>query len=736
MATTKKKKTKKKKTIRKSNKSLVIVESPAKAKTILKYLGKDYILKASMGHVRDLPKYRIGVDLEKGFEPKYTIIKDRKKLVAELKEAAERVKRIYLAPDPDREGEAIAWHLAEILTKDQDKIYRVSFNEITQKAVTEAFEHAGKLDVNKIESQQTRRILDRIVGYKLSPLLWKKVAGGLSAGRVQSVALRLICEREEEINKFVPKEYWSLEADFFKKVEPVDPFRSSLDRVDGEKIEIPNKELADKIFADLDNATYSVKSVDKKEKKRHPYPPFITSSLQQAAVNRLYWSVSKTMLVAQQLYEGLEIGEEGSVGLITYMRTDSFNISGTALNEVRTYISGKFTQDYLPEKPNFYRSRKGAQEAHEAIRPSSAMREPDQIKQYLNKDQNALYKLIWERFVASQMADAQLLLTSAEIVAGKYSFKATGTVIVFPGFLTLTGEDVKPAKKKKSKKDEEDDDEPKEEDKDQAKYLPPLEAGEDLNLKELLPSQHFTKAPPRFTEASLVRALEELGIGRPSTYAPTIATVTKRHYIHKERRKLIPTELGMTVTGLLVKHFPDVINVEFTSHMEEELDLIEEGKTTRNKVLEEFYKPFAIDLEKAHVEMISVKKEPIPTKEVCEKCGSQMFIKFGRRGEFLACSGFPKCRNAKSIPTGLKCPNCQGNIINCRARTGKSFLGCANFPDCKFIANTTDEAIKQGATGELTDFVTGKRIEPKEEAKTEEEAEPKEAPTPSEEEQS
>lgn len=734
MATTKKKATKKKsrkKAVRKSNKSLVIVESPAKAKTINKYLGNEYVLKASMGHVRDLPKYRIGVDLEKNFEPKYQILRDRKELVKELKESAEVCKRVYLAPDPDREGEAIAWHLAEILTKDKEKIFRVSFNEITKKAVTEAFEKAGKLDLDKVESQQARRILDRILGYKLSPLLWKKVGSGLSAGRVQSVALRIICEREEEIEKFVPKEYWSMEADLTKKTEPVAPFRAGLDKINGEKAEIPNKDEADQIEHEIKHASFVVGKVDKKEKKRHPYPPFITSTMQQAAVNRLNWSVSKTMLVAQQLYEGIEVGEEGSVGLITYMRTDSFNISGGALNEVRDYIPKKFSPEHLPEKPNFYRSRKGAQEAHEAIRPTSTWREPQQIKEYLNKDQFALYKLVWERFVSCQMADAQLRVTTAAIHAGeKYTFKASGTEILFPGWLALAGEEPKKRKKKKA----DDDDDKKEEEKDEAKYLPPLEEGEALNLKELIPAQHFTKPPARFSEATLVRALEELGIGRPSTYAPTISTLTKRHYVQKERGRLSPTELGKTVTVLLVEHFPDIINVEFTSKLENELDEIEEGELTRLKVLNDFYTPFAKDIEKAGELMENVKREPIRTDMTCEKCGTPMVIKFGRRGQFLACNGYPECKNAKSIPTGLKCPDCQQDLIHCKTKKGKAFYGCSGFPNCKFIANTTDEAKKKGATGELINFVEEMEKKyppaPVEEKKQAEDSKSEETPAP------
>ncbi len=706
MATTKKKKSA---PVRKMNKSLVIVESPAKAKTINKYLGNDYILKASMGHVRDLPKYRLGVNLEENFEPKYNILKDRKVLVKELKELAGRVKAIYLAPDPDREGEAIAWHLAEILTNDKDKIFRVSFNEITKQAVTEAFKHAGKLDINKIESQQTRRILDRILGYKLSPLLWKKVASGLSAGRVQTVALRLICEREEEIEKFLPEEYWKIAADLFKNSDPRTPFIAFLDKVNGEKFEVKNKETSDQILQELNGASYTVKKVEKKEKKRHPYPPFITSTLQQAAVNRLKWSAQKTMMVAQQLYEGLELGEEGSTGLITYMRTDSLNVSQVALNEVRNYISGKYPADYLPENPNFYKSKKGAQQAHEAIRPSSVFREPDEIKKYLNKEQYTLYQLIWERFLASQMTDARLLTTSAEIEAAeKYTFRASGTEVLFDGFMVITGTELAVQKKKKKSDEEEESDDSEE--KEEAKFLPPLNEGEGLNLKELKPSQHFTKPPARYSEATLIKTLEELGIGRPSTYAPTIGTITKRIYIHKEKGRLRPSDLGRLVTRLLVKHFPDIFDVQFTSHMEEELDNIEEGKITRNQILKEFYTPFKRDLEKAEVEMEVVKQGPIPTDFKCEKCGSPMVIKAGRRGKFLACSAYPKCYNAKSIPIGLKCPKCQKDIISRKSKKGRPFLGCSGYPDCDFLANTVDEAKKKGATGEYKDLTLEKPL--------------------------
>lgn len=710
MATTKKKTTKKKttkkrskkKVVRKTNKSLVIVESPAKAKTINKYLGKDYILKASMGHIRDLPKYRLGVDPDNNFEPKYNIIRDRKQLVKELKEDAERCKRVYLAPDPDREGEAIAWHLAEILTEDKDKVFRVSFNEITKQAVLEAFEHAGKININKVESQQARRILDRILGYKLSPLLWKKVASGLSAGRVQTIALRLICEREDEIEKFKPEEYWKVIADLSKKIDPKTPFTAYLDKADGEKFEIKDKETSDKVLEELKGATYVINKVDKKEKKRRPYGPFITSTLQQAGVNRLKWSAQKIMLVAQQLYEGLEIGEEGPTGLITYMRTDSYNISQTALNELRKYITGKYPADYLPEKPNFYKSKKGAQEAHECIRPSSVFREPDEMQKFLNKDQYTLYKLIWERFVACQMADAKLLTTSAEIKAAeKYSFKATGTEVLFDGFMLVTGTELTAKKKKKKKEDEDDDDS---EDKEEENILPPLEAGEGLNLKELKPSQHFTKPPPRYSEATLIKILEELGIGRPSTYAPTIATITKRIYVQKEKGRLVPSELGRVVTILLVKHFPDIFDVKFTSHMEEELDRIEEGDITRLQILNEFYSPFSTDLEKAEVEMQTIKQGPIPTDEKCEKCQSPMVIKSGRRGQFMACSAFPKCRNAKSLPTGFSCPKCKKDLSKRKSKKGRPFFGCTGYPECDFIANTEEEAKEKGATGEFKDW--------------------------------
>ncbi len=703
--TTKKKTTKKrskKKTVRKTNKSLVIVESPAKAKTINKYLGTDYILKASMGHIRDLPKYRLGVDPDNDFLPKYNIIRDRKELVKDLKYDAERCKRIYLAPDPDREGEAIAWHLAEILTEDKDKIYRVSFNEITKQAVLDAFDHAGKININKVESQQTRRILDRILGYKVSPLLWKKVASGLSAGRVQTVALRLICEREDLIEKFNPEEYWKIAADLFKNMAPKTPFVTFLDKIDGEKAEIKIKEESDTILAALKGATYTVKKVDKKEKKRHPYAPFITSTLQQAGVNRLKWSAQKTMMVAQQLYEGIEIGEEGSTGLITYMRTDSFNISQQALNELRKYITGKYPAAYLPEKPNFYKSKKGAQEAHECVRPSSVFRDPEAMSKFLNKDQLTLYKLIWERFVACQMADAQLLTTAAEIeAADKYIFRATGTEVLFDGFMLISGTELTAAKKKKKKDDDDDDDD---EEKDETRILPPLEAGESLNLKEIRPTQHFTKPPARYSEATLIKILEELGIGRPSTYAPTIATITKRIYVQKEKGRLVPSELGRVVVILLVKHFPDLFDVKFTSKMEQELDDIEEGKGTRLETLKEFYAPLMRDLEKAEVEMQAIKQGPIPTDQKCDKCDSPMVIKSGRRGQFLACSAFPKCYNAKSLPTGFSCPKCKKDLSKRKSKRGRPFFGCTGYPDCDFIANTEEEAREKGATGEFKDW--------------------------------
>jgi DNA topoisomerase I len=662
-------------------KSLVIVESPAKAKTIAKYLGKNYTVKASVGHIMDLPKSKLGVDIEKDFEPKYIVIKGKAPVVKELKSAAKKADRILLATDPDREGEAIAAHVAEVISgsiKDAE-VYRVLFNEITKKAILLAIEHPGKVDVNKVDAQQARRVLDRLVGYQISPILWKKVQRGLSAGRVQSVALRLICEREEEIKAFVPEEFWSLTALLEGKTPP--QFEAKLIKRDEEKLRVKNNEEAQKILADLQGRPYSVAKVEKKERRRNPVPPFTTSKLQQEAGRKLGFTAKRTMGIAQSLYEGVDVGKEGTVGLITYMRTDSTRVGKEAQDEARELIASKYGKDYLPDKPPVYASAKSAQEAHEAIRPTSVMREPDVIKKYLENDQYKLYKLIWNRFVASQMNPAVIDQTSVDIKAGDYTFRATGSVVKFPGFMAVYMEE-KP-------EDQVSDDENGE------AVLPPLTEGEALTLIKLDPKQHFTQPPPRFSEALLVKTLEEKGIGRPSTYAAIISTIQDRHYVQKVENKFRPTELGVLVSDLLVNHFPVVMDVAFTARMEEELDKIEEGQMRWVDAVRDFYKPFSESLEKAQAEMKDFKSEQTPTDITCEKCGKPMIIKWGRNGQFLACSGYPDCKNTKPFvrkengeveaapeeTTDEKCPKCGSPMVIKRGRFGK-FLACSRYPEC------------------------------------------------------
>jgi DNA topoisomerase-1 len=663
-------------------KSLVIVESPAKAKTIAKYLGKSYTVKASVGHIMDLPKSKLGVDIENDFEPKYIVIKGKASVVKELKSAAKKADRILLATDPDREGEAIAAHVADVISgsiKDAE-VYRVLFNEITKKAILLAIEHPGKVDVNKVDAQQARRVLDRLVGYQISPILWKKVHRGLSAGRVQSVALRLICEREEEIKAFVPEEFWSLTALLEGKTPP--QFEAKLIKRDEEKLKVKSNEEAQKILADLQGKPYSVAKVEKKERRRNPVPPFTTSKLQQEAGRKLGFTAKRTMGIAQSLYEGVDVGEEGTVGLITYMRTDSNRVGKEAQDEARELIAGKYGKDYLPEKPPVYASAKSAQEAHEAIRPTSVMREPDVIKKFLENDQYKLYKLIWNRFVASQMNPAVIDQTSVDIKAGDYTFRATGSVIKFPGFMAVYMEE------------KAEDQSPSEEENGEA-VLPPLTEGEALTLIKLDPKQHFTQPPPRFSEALLVKTLEEKGIGRPSTYAAIISTIQERHYVQKVENKFRPTELGVLVSDLLVDHFPVVMDVAFTARMEEELDKIEEGQMRWVEAVKDFYKPFNESLEKAQAEMKDFKSEQTPTDITCEKCGRPMLIKWGRNGQFLACSGYPDCKNTKPFvrnengeveaapeeTTEEKCPKCGSPMVIKRGRFGK-FLACSRYPEC------------------------------------------------------
>jgi len=664
-------------------KSLVIVESPAKAKTIAKYLGKDYTVKASVGHIMDLPKSKLGVDIEKNFEPSYIQIKGKGPVVKELKSAAKKADRILLATDPDREGEAIAFHVAEVLAGSAKtaEVYRVLFNEITKKAILQSIERPGKLDVNKVDAQQARRVLDRLVGYQISPILWKKVRRGLSAGRVQSVALRLICEREEEIKAFVPEEFWSLTALLEGKLPP--QFEAKLFRKDEEKLRVKTNEEVQRILGDLRGATYTVSKVDKKERRRNPVPPFTTSKLQQEGGRKLGFTSKRTMGIAQSLYEGVDIGKEGTVGLITYMRTDSTRVGKEAQDEAREFIVNKYGRDYLPEKPPVYASAKSAQEAHEAVRPTSVLREPDAIKQYLEADQYKLYKLIWNRFVASQMTPAIIDQTSVDVKANDYMFRATGSVVKFMGFMAVYME-------------EKAEDQSASEEENGEAVLPPLNEGEKLALLRLDPKQHFTQPPPRFSEALLVKTLEEKGIGRPSTYAAIISTIQERDYVNKVENKFHPTELGALVNDLLVNHFPVIMDVAFTAKMEEDLDKIEEGQIPWVEAVKDFYKPFSESLNKAQAEMKDFKAELTPTDIACEKCGKPMVVKWGRNGQFLACSGYPDCKTTKPFvrnehgvveaaqeeTTDEKCPKCGSAMMIKRGRFGK-FLACSRYPECK-----------------------------------------------------
>jgi DNA topoisomerase-1 len=735
-------------------KSLIIVESPSKAKTLHKYLGKNFVVKASVGHVKDLPEKRLGVDIAKGFQPEYVVIKGKDKFLAEIKKAAKDADKVYLASDPDREGEAIAWHIAQELEdngkrgkktgssvksagrssqqkgKRTDWLYRVLFNEITERAVKQALEHPGQIDLKKVNAQQARRILDRIVGYKISPLLWEKVRRGLSAGRVQSVAVRLVCEREQEISVFVPEEYWSIAAKLEGPAPP--PFEARLVQFNREEADLHNEADAQAVLKALEGQNFVVQKVETKERKRNPVAPFITSRLQQEAARKLRFSPKKTMMIAQQLYEGVELGEEGPVGLITYMRTDSTRIGTEALEEVRHHIAGQFGQEHLPGQPVFYKSRKEAQDAHEAIRPTAVARTPDLVKAHLTKDQYLLYQLIWTRFVASQMKPALLDVTRVDIQAGPAFFRATGSVVRFPGFTILYTEAKEEIPAVVGK-------EPIAEEEEEGRLLPALAVGDRLKLRGLTPKQHFTQPPPRYTEALLIKELEEKGIGRPSTYASILSTILERKYVEKMEGRLRPTELGTVVNGLLVKHFPDVLNAQFTAQMEDSLDHIEEGNQDWVEVVRAFYNPFSKLLEKAQTEMKDVKREEVPTEIVCEKCERKMVIKWGRHGrflacpgypeckntkefvqeatgevkivepvngstekcekcekpmivktgrfgKFLACSGYPECKNTKTITTGVKCPqpDCKGELAQKRTKRGRTFYACSRYPDCKF----------------------------------------------------
>lgn len=667
---------------------LVIVESPSKARTIGRYLGRGYTVKASMGHIRDLPKSTLGVDVDADFEPRYLIPRDKNKIVKELKASVQGAKEIYLATDPDREGEAIAWHLIAATEADNKPVHRVVFHEITPQAVSHAIEHPRGIDMDLVDAQQARRILDRLVGYGISPLLWKKVKRGLSAGRVQSAALRIVAEREREIEAFQPVEYWSLDADLAKivtgELSKSDQFTASINRIRGKKAELATGDQADAVIAELDGATWKVASVVRRETKRNPTPPFTTSTLQQEASRKLGMSVRRTMQIAQELYEGIDLGPEGTQGLITYMRTDSLNISTGVQHQARDVIAAQYGKEFVPEKLPHYRTRsKGAQEAHEAIRPTDPSRLPVAVKARLSGPQFKLYNLVWQRFMASQMIAARLDNTRVDVAAGPeaavnagdapFIFRATGSIVTFQGWMAVY----------QRGRDEGDTDE-----LDKG-ALPELAEGEPLNLLKLKPEQHFTQPPPRFTEAMLVKALEEQGIGRPSTYVPTIATLQARNYVTLEERKLVPTELGFVVNDLLVEHFPSVFDIGFTSRLESELDDIAAGERAWVPTLHEFYEPFTRTLSSAEKTMESVKIRDEPTDEVCEKCGSPMVIKLGRYGKFLACSAFPECRNSRPLLTriGVECPTChQGEVVERRSKKGRKFYGCERYPECDFVS--------------------------------------------------
>jgi DNA topoisomerase-1 len=668
---------------------LVIVESPAKAKTIGKYLGRGYTVKASMGHIRDLPKSTLGVEVEDDFAPKYLVPRDKVKVVKELKESVQHAREIILATDPDREGEAIAWHLVHATDATAKPVRRVVFHEITQEAVTEAMQHPREIDMDLVDAQQARRVLDRLVGYGVSPLLWKKVKRGLSAGRVQSAALRIVVEREREILAFIPVEYWSLDAELAKQTgktpKKSDIFKAGLHKIAGKKAELKTGEETQAVVDGLNGAVYRVGSVTKRETQRRPQAPFTTSTLQQEASRKMNYPVRRTMQVAQELYEGVDLGPEGLQGLITYMRTDSTNVAATAQQAARAVISVKFGPEYVPDKPPVYAKKsKGAQEAHEAIRPTSPQRDPESVRRFLTPQQFRLYQLIWQRFLASQMAPAILDGTTVDVEAGKpevlatakeapYVFRATGSVVRFQGFMAVYT----------MGRDDGDSDE-----LDKG-ALPPLEQGEMLDLQRLLPEQHFTQPPPRYTEATLVKALEEQGIGRPSTYAPTIGTLQARSYVTVEERKLAPTELGMVVNDLLVEHFPRIFDIGFTSQLENELDEIAAGDRAWVPTMREFYGPFTETLKAAEQSVQRVRLKDEPSGEDCEKCGRPMVIKLGRYGKFLACSGFPECRNSRPLleKIGVTCPTCkEGEIVERRSKKGRTFYGCERYPTCDFVA--------------------------------------------------
>jgi DNA topoisomerase I len=647
-------------------KSLVIVESPAKVKTINKILGSKFKVTSSMGHLVDLPKSTLGVNIEKDFAPSMIVLRDKQKIMTKLKKEAKDIENIYIATDPDREGEAIGWNLVQHIA-DGKKVYRVEFHEITKEAVKRAFDHPREFNEKLINAQTARRVLDRIVGYQISPILWKKVGSRLSAGRVQSVALRLVVDRERAIQNFVPQEYWQIAVDLQKKGLS-DLLTAQLEKINNEKFELNSEKDAHKVAGDLKSQGFSVTNINKREVKRNAPAPFITSTLQQEAFSKLGYNTSKTMLIAQQLYEGIELGDGEGVGLITYMRTDSVNIAKEAIGHVREYIAKEHGKQYLPEEPNKFKSKKAAQEAHEAIRPTDVMRKPQDVKKYLDEDQFKLYELIWKRFVSCQMTPAVYQNTKIEVTAGIYKFGASGSVLAFDGYLSLY----------------------KDADEEETLKLDPslYETGDALKLAEVRPTQHFTKPPARYSEASLVKALEEEGIGRPSTYASIIGTLVARNYVQRDRGYFKATDLGMLICDLLVEYFSRIMDVGFTAKMEESLDLIEEGQLEYASLLKEFYKPFKEELDYA---MNNIEKTQLMTDKKCPECARPMAVKWGRKGRFLSCSGFPACRHAEAYGVGVKCPDCGGELVERRSGRGTTFYGCSSFPKCRYIVNKLPE---------------------------------------------
>ncbi len=649
--------------------NLVIVESPAKAKTIKQYLGKSYTVMASFGHVRDLPKSQMSIDIEGNFEPKYITIRGKGELLSKLKKAAKDAKKIYLATDPDREGEAISWHLATLLGIDENDKCRITFNEITKTAVKNSITEPRVIDRDLVDAQQARRVLDRIVGYSISPILWKKVKKGLSAGRVQSVTCKLICDREKEIEAFIPEEYWNLDA-LLGEEKSGKTFTAEFYGKNGKKIKLSNQAAVNAVLEDLKAADFIVDSVKEGQKKRNPAPPFITSTLQQEASRKLGFTVKRTMMAAQGLYEGVAVPGHGTVGLITYMRTDSLRIANEALQDARSYIEKQYGKEFLPASARIYKTKSTAQDAHEAIRPTILELTPAELKSVLPADLYKLYKLIWERFVACQMESAVYNTVSADIKAGDYLFKASGHQIKFKGFMTLYVEGSDETEEEKNTK------------------LPSLSAGAKLIREKLDTSQHFTQPPARYTEASLIKTLEEKGIGRPSTYAPTITTITARGYVSREKKMFVPTELGKVVTEIMSQHFADIVDVAFTANMEKELDSIEEGSVDWVKILRDFYGPFSEGIKKAEKEVEKIKVADEVSDVICEKCGRNMVYKMGRFGKFLACPGFPECRNAKPIvkETGAVCPKCGSKILEKKSQRGKKYFGCEKNPACDFMS--------------------------------------------------